>query len=97
MENASLLARFIDHFLKGLIPTLKEIVLDAVLALVTLAYQFQHGRFSFQAWEENLWEAITPWISLLYAVALWHVIKAARSLNREIRTENRLQFLRITN
>ena len=99
MENPTIFVRFLDKFLKGLVPNFSEKVLDLLLVVGTLVYQGQHGSLSSRAWEDNAWEVATPWIWLVCLLAAYHVIKAARSLNRDIRQEmsqTKEQFIFLT-
>ncbi len=84
MEELSILARFLDKFLKGLAPSAKEKLFHVCLLIGTLVYQRFHGRLSLDAWRENVWEAVTPWILVLWGLCAYHIVKAALSLNNEV-------------
>jgi hypothetical protein len=98
MEEFALTAKLVDKFLKGLTPNLKERAIDIILVVLTLVYQAHDGRLSLQAWKDNVWEAVTPWVWLLCGLTAYHVIKAAKYLMPNcvkdlIKAENLLLFL----
>lgn len=76
----SLLARFIDQFLRGFGKTMKGLMIDGGLLVATIIYASFTGKFSLETWKHNTWEAVTPLIWLLCFIAVAHGFMAARSL-----------------
>jgi hypothetical protein len=82
----SLPARFLDVFFKGVLRTMREKIIDALLVLGAVIFEFV--RFgSFSVLREHLWEAFMPWVWVLSIVVAWHSIRSAIELTKNIQAE----------
>jgi hypothetical protein len=78
MSSQSLIARFTEQFLGGILQTAVERGIDATLVVLTVLYQYFLGN------RVNLWELTTPFVWLVCAIAAFHIIRATTQLWREI-------------
>jgi hypothetical protein len=75
----SVVARFVDAFIGGFWKTMKDRLIDGGLLVGGLLYWLFSGKLS-----AHFWDSITPWIWVLCLIVVWHTIRAARLLWREI-------------
>ena len=80
--EASLIVRFVDHFIGGFLKTMKEKMIDGLLMGAALFYWFASGRFL-----AHFWENIGPWIWVVCLIIVWHTIRTAQLLSREVANE----------
>ena len=82
----SLSVRFLDVFFKGVLRTMREKIIDALLVIGAVI--FEVVRFgSFSILREHLWEAFMPWVWVLSIVVAWHSIRSAIELAKNIQAE----------
>jgi hypothetical protein len=90
-RRASIAARFFTIFFDGFIGTMKAKVVDGVLAILVLMYQVAVShQFSIEAWRTNAWAAATPWVWLACGIAIFHILRTAVVLTREMSAEQSL-------
>jgi len=87
MPEPSLLARFVDIFIRHFIRVMKEKRWDMLLAILAGIYFVLIGGLSSQAWKDNIWNLLTPWIWLICSIATVHVIVSAHQLVEQITNE----------
>lgn len=83
-------ARFFTIFVDGFVGTMKAKIIDSVLAFLVLIYQVSAHQFSIEAWRTNAWAAGTPWVWLVCGIAIFHMLRTAAVLTREISAESSL-------
>ena len=87
MSEPSLLARFLDIFIKQFMRVMREKRWDLVLGVLTVIYFVAIGGFSPQAWRDNFWKVLTPLVWMICAIGVVHVIVSASVLMQQIANE----------
>jgi hypothetical protein len=83
----SLAARFLDLFFNGFLRTMTEKLIDAALVLGAIAYEIVHFSPSRNTLTAHLWEVCAPWVWVFSLIAIWHSIRSAVELIRNIQKE----------
>jgi hypothetical protein len=87
MSEPSLLARFLDIFIKQFLRVMREKRWDFVLAGLAVFYFWAIGGFTGQAWRDNFWKVLTPIVWMVCAIGIVHVIFSATVLIQQIENE----------
>jgi hypothetical protein len=88
MSDLSLMARFVDIFLKRFMPVMREKRWDLALTVLALLFFGAIGGFTGQAWRDNAWKVLTPWVWLTCSIGVVHVMVSANMLINQIRDES---------
>lgn len=84
--SLSLPARFLDVFFNGVLRTMKEKFIDALLVVGAIVFEFVRFE-SPKALIAHVWEAFMPWIWVFSIVVTWHSVRSAAELIKDVRVE----------
>jgi len=90
VPHSPIAARFFTIFLDGFVGTVKEKMIDVLLAVLVLVYQHFTHQLSIEAWRTNAWAAATPWVWLACVIAIIHILRSAVVLAREMSDQSPL-------